>query len=150
DVKNLSRWFAGTIGASGNQALNVNGFTVYFSDRRGNHNAAGAETGEYGNEDVVNTDTAGVPNGRLDVGEDYNGNNTLDTYGTTAQQPYATPGGARIAWGGVGITAPFAQNMTPATTMAGVATRWEQMAIAERNPQVFFRRALKLTHGDLG
>ena len=37
DVGNLKRWFAGTIGATGTLALNSNGYIVYFSDRRGNH-----------------------------------------------------------------------------------------------------------------
>ncbi len=57
DIGNLKRWFTGTIGTTGNLALNNNGYIVYFSDRRGNHNdaAAGApETGEYGNEDSIN------------------------------------------------------------------------------------------------
>ncbi len=136
----------------GSQALNVNGYTVYFSDRRGNHNAAGAETGEYGNEDIVNPASAtGTPNGVLDMGEDFNGNGTLETYGATAQQPHAAPGGAVIPWGGAaGVQAPFAANITPNTLMSGNMpgtgpARWAQMAIAERNPPMFFRRALKLT-----
>ena len=37
DIGNLKRWFAGTIGTTGNLALNNNGYIVYFSDRRGNH-----------------------------------------------------------------------------------------------------------------
>ena len=53
DVLNLKRWLAGTIGTTGNQAWNNNGFIVYFSDRRTNRNGT-AETGEYGFEDVVN------------------------------------------------------------------------------------------------
>jgi len=32
DANNLRRWLTGAIGATGNQALTVNGFTVYFSD----------------------------------------------------------------------------------------------------------------------
>lgn len=154
DVKNLSRWFQGAIGASGTQALNVNGYTVYFSDRRGNHNGLGAETGEYGNEDVVNPASAtGTPNGALDTGEDFNGNGVLDTYGAVAQEPYSTPGGALIPW--PSVAAPFAAGITPNSQMTGGmpgtgTARWGQMAVAERNPQLFFRRALKLTHGDLG
>ena len=66
DMPNLKKWFAGTIGTTGNLALNNNGYIVYFSDRRGNHWAgapvADAETGEYGAEDNVNPLSAtGLP-----------------------------------------------------------------------------------------
>ena len=62
----------------------MNGYTVYFSDRRGNRNAANAETGEFGFEDIVNpASAAGTPNGALDAGEDVNGNGVLDVYGET-------------------------------------------------------------------
>ncbi len=61
DARNLSRWFQGTIPAgscpiacSGSNALNLNGYTVYFSDRRGNRNASDQETAEFGFEDIVN------------------------------------------------------------------------------------------------
>jgi hypothetical protein len=156
DVTNLSRWFAGTIGTTGNQALSVNGYTVYFSDRRGNHNLAGNETGEYGNEDIVNPASAtGAPNATLDTGEDFNGNGQLDTYGSKVQAPYSAPGGAQLAFGAGGVLAPFAITTTPNTLMTGgmPATgpqRWGEMAVAERNPQMFFRRALKVTNGSLG
>jgi hypothetical protein len=57
DVGNVKRWFAGAIGATGSQAWDNNGYIVYFSDRRGDHNenAADIETGEYGFEDSINT-----------------------------------------------------------------------------------------------
>ena len=35
DVKNLASWFTGAIGASGANANNLTGYTLYFSDRRG-------------------------------------------------------------------------------------------------------------------
>jgi hypothetical protein len=83
DANNLSRWFAGTIGANGSQALNNSGYILYFSDRRGNRDGGGNETAEFGFEDVVNsTDAAnGVPNNTLETGEDFNANGTLETYG---------------------------------------------------------------------
>ena len=69
----------GTIGTTGNQALNNNGYIVYFSDRRGNHDAAAGgghpETGEYGNEDSINNAAgaaSSAPNGVLESGEDRN------------------------------------------------------------------------------
>ena len=130
DVNNFRRWLAGSIGSSGTQALNDNGFTVYFSDRRLNQNAAGAETGEYGNEDVVNpADVNGAPNGVLDAGEDVNGNGVLDAYGRTAIAPV----GERFnAWH---------------------ANRPESLVspgILKVNPPLFFRRALKLVNGAAG
>ena len=70
DTRNLSLWFqaagayAGGSGASANND-GGSGFSVYFSDRRNNRNAASAETGEYGWEDFVNpADNNGVPNAR--------------------------------------------------------------------------------------
>ena len=130
DMRNLRRWILGQIGTSGPNALNVNGYTVYFSDRRTNQNASGNETGEYGNEDNVNpSDVNGAPNGRLDTGEDINGNNALDVYGRTGEAPV----GMRVAsW----------VNSTPETVVS--------MLTAQVNPPLFFRRALKLTNGAAG
>ncbi|NOT44850.1 MAG: hypothetical protein HOP14_09640, partial [Acidobacteria bacterium] len=129
DVANLSRWFQGNIGATGANALNNNGFTVYFSDRRGNSNA-GVETGEYGFEDYVNpNDAAGTPNAVLDAGEDLNANAALDNYGQTP----IVPGGA---------TAPLTAAASPTTLVTA--------AEARTNRAILFRRALKLTNGGLG
>jgi hypothetical protein len=140
DVNNLRRWILGNIGATGTNAQNVNGFTVYFSDRRGNRNAAGAETGEYGFEDIVNPGSAaGTPNGILDTGEDLNGNGTLDIYGETPQL---------IA----GMTAPLDATARPWTNVdpANALNATTEQQIARRNPPIFFRRALKLINGSLG
>jgi Tfp pilus assembly protein PilX len=88
DVANLARWFAGTIAGTGTQALNNSGYIVYFSDRRGNRDDSGNETGEFGFEDVVNPVSApGTPDGVLQAGEDLNGNGVLDRYG--ANLPYS-------------------------------------------------------------
>ena len=69
--------------AKGANAWNNSGYILYFSDRRGNRNGAGNETGEFGFEDVANPADAanGVPNNTLEAGEDFNGNGTLETYG---------------------------------------------------------------------
>jgi len=138
DVRNLSRWFQGAIGATGNTALNNNGFTVYFSDRRNNRNAGNLETGEYGWEDIINPDTAaGTPNGVLDQGEDVNASGgAVETYG---QFP---------SYNGVansvppGSTAPLDVNARP---LIGLT-----MAQAQVNRPVLFRHALKLVNGSLG
>jgi hypothetical protein len=140
DVRNLSRWFNGVIGTTGNQALNVNGFTVYFSDRRGNRNAANQETGELGFEDFVNPASAtGAPNGILDVGEDMNNNGLLDTYGNTPRLPSGL--------------ANWTAGWNDTVTLTAASTLTTQIAgenVARRNPLIFFRRALKLTNGALG
>jgi hypothetical protein len=146
DVNNLRRWFLGQIGASGPAALNTTGYTVYFSDRRNNRNAAGQETGEYGFEDFVNPASAsGTPNGVLDVyacasgqtppcsGEDVNSNGVLDNYGQT-------PRGPAVVW-----TAPLADTVRPWTVDAALTA-----VIAQSNPPRFFRRALKLVNGRAG
>jgi hypothetical protein len=129
DVNNLRKWFLGATGVSGPAALNTTGYTVYFSDRRTNRNAAGQETGEYGAEDFVNPTTGGATNNALDAGEDVNSNLALDNYGQT-------PRGQAVAW-----AAPL-DNPTPWTAVAP--------AIAQSNPPRFFRRALKLVNGRLG
>jgi hypothetical protein len=140
DARNLSRWFTGAIGASGTNALDVNGFTVYFSDRRRNRDTAGQETGELGFEDIVNPTIAlGTPNNTLDVGEDFNGNNQLDIYGGMPQLV-------------AGMTAPLDNNARLFTSVdpGNAYSAAEEQAIARRNPAIFFRRALKLTNGGAG
>lgn len=130
DVGNLRRWFQGTIGSTGANSLNVNGYVVYFSDRRGNRGPAGQETAEYGFEDVINPSSpGGSPNGLLDAGEDVNGNGVLDVYG---QFPTVPPG-----------------SVAP---LDGQARPWTPVParVARVNPPLFFRRALKLVNGTLG
>ena len=127
DVNNLRRWLTGATGASGTSVLNQNGFVIYFSDRRGNKNAAGNETGELGMEDFVNpTSSSATPNGVLDTGEDLNDNGTLEVYGNTPQNVGAAP-------------------------YDGTATlrRLVNINVARSNRPIFFRRAIKLTNGGL-
>lgn len=85
DVNNLKRWLAGNIGATGNTTdfVTQNGYILYVSDRRGMiaSPTAGVKNGEYGYEDVINPGSlTGAPDQVLNVGEDVNGNNLLDTY----------------------------------------------------------------------
>jgi len=149
DVRNLTRWFQGAIGTSGPNANNTTGYTVYFSDRRGNRNAANAETGEFGFEDIVNRASgggaaAGNPDGLLETGEDLNGNAALETYGQTP----------RLHPLGTGILAPAnAANVRPWLPLdedADGVNDQTDTEIARANPAVLFRRALKLTNGSLG
>ena len=94
DVKNLALWL------SANQAgLNINnnttGFTVYFSDRRGEKldPVTNTRTGSYGYNDVVNPTNAanGCPNVGIDQGEDLEGDGVLRTYGGTESSPAPVP-----------------------------------------------------------
>ena len=105
DMKNLTRWFNGKIGATGNSTLDTtvapNNFLVYFSDRRGNYLAAPTgtawppvspskhETGESGWFDLVNASNPGTgcPDNVFDTGEDNDNLGTsgiLFTYGANA------------------------------------------------------------------
>src|SRR5690606_12562552 len=140
DARNLARWFRGQINpancpitCSGADALNVNGYTVYFSDRRGNRNAANVETGEYGFEDIVNPASGtGTPNNALNTGEDVNGNGVLDTYGGTPRLPHGL-----ASWGDYsGGSNPFTAGASPMTMIGATDT----IARARRNPPIFFRR----------
>jgi hypothetical protein len=138
DVKNLAKWFrraAPYATGSGNIARTDNGgYTVYFSDRRNNRNASNEETGEYGWEDVVNTGAAGAANGNLETGEDFNGNGTLETYGSIPN------------YGGTANT-PVPGAVAPLTTTARPTTLVSRN-IARINRPILFRRALKLVRGD--
>jgi hypothetical protein len=139
DVANLSKWFAGTgpfAGGSGTTARTENnGFTVYFSDRRNNRNAAGKETGEYGWEDIVNPlSSTGAANDSLDAGEDLNGNGTLETYGKL-------PSFNGIA----GSVPPGAAAPLDAAARPGTLLNPRQ---AQANRAILFRHALKLINGE--
>lgn len=140
DMDNFRRWVAGTIGATGNQALNNNGYIIYFSDRRGDHDetqVGDPETGEYGNEDSINpANQAWAKNNALDIGEDFNENNTLQTYGETPH-PLAVPAG-----------------VVANTTFDGTAQPWVTVPLTysargRLARPVLFRRALKIVRGGL-
>jgi hypothetical protein len=138
DATNLAKWFRATApyntGSGANGRKDNGGFTVYFSDRRNNRDGANRETGEYGWEDFVNPLSAtAAPNSSLDVGEDVNANNALDTYGQ-----------ATTYNGASGQAPPGA--VAPLTT---AARPWTFVAPAEAftNRAVLFRRALKLVNG---
>ena len=138
DVGNLNKWLTGAIGVNGPNTSAVTGYSVYFSDRRGDRvdPTVGRQTGEYGFEDFVNpASSSGSPNNSLDTGEDVNGDGVLATYGETPQLP-------------AGATSPLVAATRPWTVVdSNVTTAGD---IARRNPAIFFRRALKLTDGQAG
>ena len=95
DAKNLVNWFTANQGALGLD--NNTGYTLYFSDRRGEQKDPNAvpvaKTGSYGFNDFVNpNDTAnGCPNSALDSGEDLEGDGIFRTYGGVEVAPVAAP-----------------------------------------------------------
>ena len=164
DVANLNRWFLGTIGTTGDEAVNNNGYIVYFSDRRGDHNegaaTANAETGEYGAEDFINpADAEGDPNGALDGGAtggenvnedpDENGtprNATQELYGRTP----ANCVGCNVynpAWDANPLLDLYNGNVRPESVITSLNDG--NPGIARINRPTLFRRALKLTRGNI-
>jgi hypothetical protein len=154
DMNNLRRYILGQIGTLGNQARNDNGFVVYFSDRRNNNTAAGAETAEFGYEDTVNpATTAGTPNNTLDAGEDLNGNGTLEDYGERVYTQNLPAGNS--------LRCPLTPllGIRPLDCLATVNTvlqngtgadQVSNKALAARaNKALFFRRALKVVNGGI-
>ena len=141
DVNNYKRWIEGTIGTSGSTSQNLTGYAVYFSDRRNNKNATTVETGDYGWEDFINTDSSSTPNGALNTGEDVNGDSTLQTYGNVPRISHTV-----VAPNGV---APYG-SLSPIDTTVNVHTSRVNKGVARANRAVFFRRALKLVNGGLG
>jgi hypothetical protein len=87
DVTNLDKWFTGAIAGSGALANNTTGYTVYFSDRRGDRKdpappksvGVGAlKTGAWGFDDIVNPgDNNSCPDGALANAEDFESDFTM-------------------------------------------------------------------------
>jgi hypothetical protein len=151
DADNFRRWVSGAFGGTGSQVLNNNGYIIYFSDRRGNHDpgaaVADAETGEYGFEDSLNPSAAAwVKDNTLNGGEDFNENNTLQSYGETPH--ILVTNGICAAW-------PCADFRDPFNNSVGTPTRpWSTLARANSGRgrmarQTLFRRALKVINGGL-
>ncbi len=162
DVNNLTKWFKGSIGASGKSAENVTGYAVYFSDRRGEVSdpTLGRKSGAYGYNDNVNPSDAtnGCPNGSLDTGEDYDGTGAS----TNKVVKYANVPNSLVNNAGTGISLNssnaklFPTNAVLANTVdatcSGLSTNWpgviyNQAVEARENPPLFFRHALKLVNG---
>jgi hypothetical protein len=157
DIANLDKWFMGSIGSTGKTANNNTGYTVYFSDRRGEviDTTLGRKSGAYGYDDIVNPSDVnnGCPNGTMDLGEDL-----------------AQVGGNVLVYGGVpnplddntgnpngigGVNTPPSSAVSPDnsdSTCNAKGTIWpgveyQQYADARVNPPLFFRHALKVIHG---
>jgi hypothetical protein len=171
DVNNLARWFTGAIGASGANAVNVTGYTVYFSDRRGNRpdttaggpppsvaGGASGKTGAFGYEDLIDPSSANAcPNNILDQGEDVEGDYNaagvdiapaLRTYGTP-QFPNAAVGVPITTLAPLTASATLAFNVNPycTTSLNWPGLVYNNVQDARENPPLVFRRALKLVNG---
>jgi hypothetical protein len=111
------------------------GYHVYFSDRRLNKNSSNLETGEYGNDSILDyyTETKGsylTSDQRKNAG-DVNGNGAYDNYGRNriTYDLATTP---------LNAAAPL-NTATPETIVTA--------PVARKNRAIFFRRALKLVNG---
>jgi hypothetical protein len=142
DIKNLRIWLAKKRLAG--EIMETTGYVVYFSDRRGNRDLAGKETGEYGYEDVIHR---GNGNENPDKGEDINGNTKLETYG-----------GKSIVEGGLvdpfkkdTLVSNWFETTDPADQTSPTVKQWIWPAekVARASHPLFFRRALKLVNGSL-
>jgi hypothetical protein len=170
DAANLAKWFAGTIGTNGPNAYNNTGYSVYFSDRRGDvpdpspPTSVGATsmlTGAFGYEDFVNPASgSGCPNGTLDQGEDVesdyvagvsqNSGTTPRTYGKTPTIDNSGSTSAAVApLSGLTLNAagPLADNPNCAGTANSPLGIADDAQDLRENPATLFRRALKLVDG---
>ena len=164
DIANLKRWLAGTIGTTGDDAWNNNGYIVYFSDRRGDHNedaaTANSETGEYGFEDFINSANAdgepdnalegGVTGGReCQRGPDEDGNPRNSTRETYGEDP-ANCVGCNVydtAWDANPLLDLYNANVRPWSFFTSQNSG--NPGIARVNRPSLFRRALKLIRGNI-
>ena len=172
DANNLAKWFSGKLGTTGPNTADPNtapnNFVVYVSDRRSNYVSAGTittawpplspsghETGEYGYGDFVNSaDIKGCPDGKLEPGEDLDGNGTLYTYGQTS-----FPNGLVDSTGKITANTLFANALTatiadPLCPGPNAGFPWPRTFLkapneGRQNPPSLFRRALKIVNGSL-
>jgi hypothetical protein len=168
DVTNLANCFTtASICSFAGSVNNTNGYSVYFSDRRGNVpdptppasvGGANALTGGFGYEDIVNPSSAsGCPDATLNGGEDVEGDYNssgvdtsaiLRTYGKTPQ--YDNAGSSSVSTIAA-LTAAGVLANNPNCAGPGVNFPYalaDQVQDLRENEPVLFRRALKLVHGD--
>ena len=157
DMQQLAAWIVANQ-AGMNINNNTTGFTVYFSDRRGEQidtqGVTAVKTGSYGYNDNVNpsNQTQGCPNGTIDQGEDYEGDGILRTYGGNETPPApVTPTNYVLTglWGGSAITnvAVMKGNTSCGTVQNRPDVQYQNFNDARVNPPLFFRRALKIVNG---
>ena len=148
DMKNVAKYLAGTLGAPDSGPLAhdptnaPNNYVVYISDRRNNSyggpgntvlpafagnwpplSPSGRETGEYGFNDVVNTDANGCPDKIVETGEDLDATGLLYTYGQFPNQTLLAYNPVSEWLGGYGYLTlqPAIANNTPDPKLYGWA-----------------------------
>jgi hypothetical protein len=156
DATNLATWLNNN--QSGLGLNNNTGFTVYFSDRRGEQpdpNAGLTKTGSYGFNDFVNSSdvTNGCPNGTLDPapgqGEDLEGDGILRTYGGVENSPAPTTDILPGLWNAGGyMNTVLVSNAACGSHPNRPDVTYANPQYARENSPVFFRRALKIEDGE--
>lgn len=165
DAKNLANWFrTDPLGKIPNNL--DTGFTVYFSDRRGEQKDPSSpgtvRTGSFGFNDFVNPlDVAnGCPSGPAapapgvpDQGEDLEGDSILRTYGGV-EGPPSVPVTTILPtlWTGTRMAnTVIVPNGTPTPICGSNPSRPDVQYVnaqeARENSPIFFRRALKIVEG---
>ncbi len=152
DVGNLKRWLTNNMPAPDSGTLvdnqTLNGYALYFSDRRGmviDPNAAPPDyTGEYGFEDSINSSSGtGAPDGILDP--------TYSWLGTTPPlSPEDTDqNGVMDNWGAPHVGDAFGVNTNTAPPNP-YSPRISCMNVARKNQVTAARHALRLVDGTSG
>ena len=144
DVGNLRQWLLGNIGVSGMlvDPSKQNGYLVYFSDRRGmqpDQYAGNIINGEAGLEDVVNSASAGVPDGVLEPATAGYNNNT----GYSPED--VDENGQLDKWGEANISLGFGTN-SPNNPYVAVNC----LTVGRANAVSGARHVLRLVDGGLG
>ena len=170
DVNNLATWIVANAGA----VNNTTGYTVYFSDRRGDQQdpnpppseagAVSGKTGAYGYEDIINSTSSpssGCPDGSLETAEDFEGDYTSGVDSNPVYRVYGNTlatlpsklwpfNGAGTQIGAVNYIVPAVLGKNPQCSGNGyqypfaIANNSQDL---RENPNFFFRRALKLVDG---
>jgi hypothetical protein len=175
DVKNLAKWFSGTLPAAGSSGPSTrdpnvapNNFVVYVSDRRSNYvptgtalgtwpplSPSGHESGEYGYGDFVNSaDIKGCPNTTLDTGEDLDGTGVLFTYGEITFPPAMVDSTGSITANTLFANALNATQADPLCAGPNAGFPWPRTFLraaneGRQNPSALFRRSLKIVNASL-
>lgn len=155
DAKNLAAWLKNNQTGLGLNNLDT-GFTVYFSDRRGEQkdpNAGTVRTGSFGFNDFVNPADVnnGCPDGALNQGEDLEGDGILRLYGGSEVPPSNPVAGILPGLWNAGN---YMNTVLTSRAVCGVHpnrpdVQYTNTQDARINPPVFFRRALKIIDGSV-
>jgi hypothetical protein len=158
DLKNLATWIVNNQATYDLNHSTTTGFTVYFSDRRGEQidttpQGGNIRTGSYGYNDFVNPSSQanGCPNGTMDQGENLEGDaatvTSPRTYGnkeSVADPNFIIPS----IWNGSNAmnTTVMVGNANCGSVVPRPDNQYVNVQDARVNPPLFFRRALKLVN----